>query len=299
VNIGFESLAGSFGVRILGCNLAQDSSDAVLREIVSTFYREQLIVIPRQKLELPLFDEVTKAFGQQRPHFLDHLRMQGHSSILMLSNIYENGRQTGVYEGACFWHTDVAYEDPPNSATVVYAIKTTAETPTFLADMFRAYDALPEAMKRRIDTLVAVHHYGNREDTLEGSPTAAERLTDEQKCRVKNVYHPLVMRHPVTGRRSLYGVAGSSFGIRGMPDDEALDLLGELKAHATQSQFSTAHQYEPGELVAWDTYSTLHKAPAQTPASPHDPHARLLWRVSLSGVSRFVTPHQNGTGCAA
>ena len=298
MKIKSESLPGSFGARILGCNLARDSSDEVLREIVSTFYRQQFIVIPRQKFELPVFDQVTKAFGHQRPHFLDHLRMQGHPSILMLSNIYENGRQIGIYEGACFWHTDVAYEDPPNSATVVYAIKTTAGTPTFLADMCSAYEALPEAMKRRVDSLIAVHHYGNREDTVEGSPTAAERLTDEQKGRVKNVYHPLVMTHPVTGRRSLYGVAGSSFGIRGMPDDEAMSLLGELKAYATQPQFTTAHNYEPGDLVAWDTYSTLHKAPAQTPARPEDPHARLLWRVSVSGVSGLIRPHQSGARCA-
>ena len=36
------------------------------------------------------------------------------------------------------------------------------------------------------------------------------------------------------GRKALYAVSGSSFGIVGMPEDEARDLLDELAAHATQ-----------------------------------------------------------------
>lgn len=219
--------------------------------------------------------------------------MDGHPAILLLSNIHEGTRQIGIHEGACFWHTDVAYEDPPNSATIVYSIQRprTGGTPTYLADMFSAYDALPQSMKRRIDGLKVLHHYGNRYDTMEGSPTAAERLTPEQKARVSNVYHPLVMTHPHTGRRSLYGVAGSSFGIVGMPDDEAFDLLHELAQHATQKEFTTAFDYEPGDVACWDTYSTLHKAPAQKPVQRDDPQARLLWRVSVTGASPLVPLH--------
>jgi taurine dioxygenase len=219
--------------------------------------------------------------------------MQGHPAILMLSNIHENGQQIGVYEGACFWHTDVAYEDPPNSASIVYALEVPRdrEAPTYVADAFAAYDALTERTKKRIDDLVVVHHYGNRDDMVEGSPTAAETLTEDQKRRVSVVYHPLVMRHPVTGRKSLYGVAGSSFGIVGMADGEAVDLLGELAAHATQPRFTTSYNYAPGDVAAWDTYSTLHKAPVMPRAVRGDAHARLLWRVSVTGLSPLVRPH--------
>ena len=289
----YKSLPGAIGVEILGVDLANDDSDATLREIVSIFHRNQFIVIRNQNIDLDGFDRLSKAFGKQRPHFLDHLRMDDQPAILMLSNIYEGERQIGVYDGACFWHTDVAYEDPPNSATIVYSIKTPTqgEAPTYIADMFAAYDALPEKMKQRIDSLTVLHHYGNRYDTEEGSITAAETLTDDQKSRVENIYHPLVKRHPITGRRSLYGVAGSSFGIVGMPDDEALALLHELAEHATQPQFTTAYNYAEGDVAAWDTYSTLHKAPVQTAAKPDDPHARMLWRVSVTGFSRLSTPH--------
>ncbi|HEV2362935.1 MAG TPA: TauD/TfdA family dioxygenase [Caulobacteraceae bacterium] len=288
----YRPLSGSFGVEVTDLDVARASEDE-LRELASIFYRRQVVVLRGQSLSFEAFDALTKQFGTQRPHFLDHLRMRGHPAILMLSNIFEDGRQIGIYEGACFWHTDVAYEDPPNSATIVYAVRTpkSVAAPTFLADQFAAYDALPERTKRRIDDLQVLHHYGNRDDLVEGSPTAAERLTDDQKRRVANVYHPLVMRHPVTGRRSLYGVAGSSFGILGMPDDEALDLLGELAQHATKPEFLAKVDYAAGDLAAWDTYSTLHKAPVVPKAGPDDAHARLLWRVSVTGVSPLVTPH--------
>lgn len=287
-----KRLQGPFGVEITDFDPVRSMTPEALTDLVSLFYREQLIVIRDRTLSFEMFDHLTKQFGRQRPHFLDHLRMRGHPAILMLSNIFENGKQTGIYEGACFWHTDVAYEDPPNSATIVYALQVPKDrpAPTYVSDMFAAYDSLPERTKQRIDGLIALHHYGNRDDTVEGSPTAAERLTEDQKQRVSNVYHPLVMRHPVTGRRSLYGVAGSSFGIVGMPDDEATSLLGELARHATKPEFTTEVDYAIGDLAAWDTYSTLHKAPLVPKAASGDPHCRLLWRVSVTGVSPLVTP---------
>jgi taurine dioxygenase len=99
------------------------------------------------------------------------------------------------------------------------------------------------------------------------------------------------MRHPITGRRSLYGVAGSSFGIVGMPDDQAIALLGELKAHAIRPEFTTAYDYEVGDVACWDTFSTLHKAPAQKRAAMDDAHARMLWRVSVTGSSPLLARH--------
>ena len=76
-------------------------------------------------------------------------------------------------------------------------------------------------MKRRIEPLYGVHHYGNRQDIDEASRTAASPLTDEQKAKMPLITHRIARPHPVTGRKALYAVSGSSFGIVGMPDDEA------------------------------------------------------------------------------
>jgi taurine dioxygenase len=281
--LSVQRLPGVFGVEISGIDLSQPMDEETEREFLDLFHRHQLIVVKNQSLEFEELDRLTRYFGRQDPHFLDHLRMRGHPAILMLSNVFENDKPIGVYEGAAFWHTDVAYRDPPNSATIVYSLECPrGGCPTHFADMFSAYDALPASMKARIDDRVALHHYGNRADMDENSRTSAERLTPEQKKRVTNVFHPLVQRHPVTGRKSLYGVAGSSFGIVGMPDDEALELLDELKAHATEPRFVTQYDYGVGDVAAWDTYSTLHRATLQDRATTKETR-RLLWRVSVTG----------------
>ena len=278
-----KPLPGPFGVEIEGIDLSKLMSDELQRELMDLFHEHQVVVVRDQSLEFEEFDRLTKCFGRQDPHFLDHLRMRGHPAILMLSNVFEEDRPIGVFEGAAFWHTDVAYRDPANSATIVYAIECPeGGCPTGFADAFGAYDALPQSTKARSDDMMALHHYGNRDDMDEDSRTSAERLTPEQKRNVRNVFHPLVKRHPITGRKALYGVAGSSFGIVGLPDDEAVALLNELKNHVLQPQFVTSHDYSVGDVAAWDTSATLHRATLMDPATTPETR-RLLWRVSVTG----------------
>ncbi len=287
MRISTKPLSG-FGMEISGVDLSGQLEPVVMREILQVFHAHGLIVIPHQEMTFNRYDELTMEFGRQKPHFLDHLRHENHPAILNLSNIFEDGDPIGVYEGAAFWHTDVAYQDPPNSSTVVYSRQwPKGGCPTYFADQMTAYDDLPAKMKETIDSMTVLHHYGNRADTNEESATSAEKLTEEQQNRVENVYHPLVKRHPVTGRKALYGVCGSSFGIVGMPDDEAFDLLEELAAHATKSDYLAEYDFKVGDAGAWDTFSTLHKATVLAPATgPGD--SRLLWRISVTGLPPMI-----------
>ncbi len=121
--LSVKPLPGPFGAVVEGLDLSQPMDRATTKALIDAFHQNQVIVIRDQRLEFDGFDRLTKSFGTQKPHFLDHLRMRGHPAMLMLSNIFEDGKPIGVYEGAAFWHTDVAYEDPPNSATIVYALE--------------------------------------------------------------------------------------------------------------------------------------------------------------------------------
>ena len=277
-------LDGPFGVELLGLDLSKPMTRDQVNELISIFHHNQVIVARDQKLEFDQYDALTRHFGDQRPHFLDHLRLRGHPAILLLSNVFEGDRPLGVYEGAAFWHTDVAYEDPPNSSTIVYALEVPDKPcPTEIADCYSAWDDLSQAMKDRIDGLQVIHHYGNRWDMDENSNTSAERLTEDQKKRVSNVHMPMVRQHHVTGRKAIYGMAGSSFGIVGWPEDEAIELIDELARHCIQEKYQMSVNYSVGDVAAWDTFSTLHKAQVQQPATgEHD--RRLLWRVSVTGL---------------
>lgn len=284
-------LSDAVGVVVSDIDLSLPQPSNVLRRLLQVFYEHGVMVVRGQELTLTQFQRFGDTFGVAKPHFLDHLRLPGFDAILLLSNIHESGRPIGIYEGAAFWHTDVAYEDPPNTSTVVYAVQVpNSGGRTWFANQYAAYDALPDSTKRQIDGLRVVHHYGNRADMDENSRTSAERLTEAQKRCVKNVEMPLVRSHPITGRKALYGVAGSSFHVVGMPDDEGTALLDELAAHATRSEFVTSHRYERGDVAAWDTFSTLHKAELLDPVHDrHDDNARLLYRISVTGRSPLFT----------
>ena len=289
-----HSLSGGLGGKILDTDVAALGSDAAIETLLAAFYAHQVIVIPNQTLTPGEFAGFARIFGRPQPHILSHLRHPEHPEILPLSNVFKDGEPTGVYDGAAYWHTDMSYEEEPGAVTLVYSIQAPEQGgETCFADMYRAYETLPEKTKGRIDRLTVLHHYGNRADLEEASRTSAFALTDDQKQQAAKVHHPLVRRHPVTGRKALYAVAGSSFAIVGLPDDEAVTLLDELRAHATQSDFVYRHHYEAGDVVAWDNFSTLHAATLIPPATgPRD--TRLLHRISVKGepILRPRMPHR-------
>ena len=138
-------------------------------------------------------------------------------------------------------------------------------------------------MKRRLEGLVGIHHYGNRDDMDLESRTVAYPPDERQKRErgIACIRHPLVRRHPLTGRKALYAVSGTSVGIEGMPDDEALDLLRELARHSTQAKYQFSVSYGVGDVVAWDNAAVLHSA---TLVDPDD--ARTLWRITTKERER-------------
>jgi taurine dioxygenase len=152
---------------------------------------------------------------------------------------------------------------------------------TLFADQYAAYDDLSSSLKSQVQDLVALHHYGNRDDLDKSSRTVASVLNEEQENRMTWVRHKVARKHPITGRTALYAVSGSSFRIEGMPDDEAVGLLDELKRHATQPKYQISLKYGVGDLVIWDNASLLHSA---TLTDPNDP--RTLWRITIKEERR-------------
>ena len=282
--VSVQRLPGALGAEIRDIDLSDLLDDGVILAVLEALYDNQVIIIPNQTLTSGQFARFARYFGRPQPHVRSDLRHPEHPEILALSNVLEDGEPIGIYDGAAYWHTDMSYEEEPAGATIVYSIKAPKEGgETLFANMYAAYDDLPADMKTRIDGLHAMHHYGNRDDTDETSRTSAAPLGDEQKKKVSNVYHPLVRRHPVTGRKALYGVGGSSFGILGMPDADAIALLDDLKRHATRPAYVQSHKYAAGDVVAWDNASTLHSATLIEPATGLS-DTRLLHRISTKGI---------------
>jgi taurine dioxygenase len=270
---------GAFGVQADGVDLSSSYDFEKLRK---AFFDNQLLVLRSQRLTAKKFLEFGRRFGRPEPHVIDQFHHPEDPNILILSNVMKDGKPTGLADAGTYFHTDYSYLEVPARATTLYSIQVPkVGGDTLFADQYAAYDALSSQMKTTIRDLVALHHYGNRDDLDERSRTVASVLTDDQKQKVTWVRHKIARKHPITGRTALYAVSGSSFGIEGMPQDEARSLLDELKAHATQAKFQLRLKYGVGDVVVWDNASLLHSA---TLIDPNDP--RTLWRITIKEEGR-------------
>jgi taurine dioxygenase len=250
---------------------------AKFARIERAFFAGQVLVLRDQKLSAKKFAAFARRFGPPEPHVIDQFHHPDDPNILILSNVRIDGKPSGLADAGSYFHTDYSYLQVPARATMLHSrVVPKVGGHTLFANQQAAYDDLPESMKQRIEPLVAIHHYGNRNDSDERSRTAASPLTAEQKAKMPLITHRVARPHPVTGRKSLYAVSGSSFGIVGMPDDEARDLLDELAAHSTQPRYRYSLAYGVGDVVIWDNASLLHSA---TLVDPDD--ARTLWRVTV------------------
>jgi taurine dioxygenase len=269
-------LTPAFGTEVHGADLAH-LTDAQFNELERIFYDRQVLGIRGQELTPQQFAAFARRIGPPQPHVIDQFHHPADPNILILSNVKLNGRPTGLQDAGSYFHTDYSYLQVPARATTLYSrVVPKVGGDTLFANQIAAYDDLSDAMKKRIEPLHAVHHYGNRHDVDEKSRTAASPLTSEQKARMPLITHRVARPHPVTGRKALYAVSGSSFGIVGMPDDEARSLLDELAAHATQPKYQLRFKYGVGDVVLWDNAALLHSATLIDPAD-----ARTLWRITL------------------
>jgi len=265
-----------------GFGAETDSMVAPFTQVWDAFFASQVLVFRGQRLAPRDFLYFARQFGHPEPHVIDQFHHPEHVDILILSNVRKDGQPIGLADAGTYFHTDYSYLDVPARATLLYSLQVPKKGgDTLFADQYSAYDDLPVAMKRRIDPLIALHHYGNRDDLDRSSRTAASPLKPEQESKMNWVRHPVARRHPVTGRKALYAVSGSSFAIEGMPEDEAIALLDELKAHATQPKYQLRLKYGVGDLVIWDNASLLHSA---TLTDPDDP--RTLWRITVKEEGR-------------
>lgn len=278
--VSTKPLSDGFGVEVAGVDLSALSPRA-FAEIERAFYDHQVLTVRAQDLTPAQFVAWARRFGPPQPHVIDQFHHPDDANILILSNVKKDGQPTGLQDAGTYFHTDYSYLQVPARATTLYSrVVPKVGGDTLFANQQAAYDDLPAAMKKRIEPLVAIHHYGNRNDQDEASRTVASVLTAEQKAKMPVITHRVARPHPVTGRRSLYAVSGSSFGIVGMPDDEARDLLDELAAHATQPEYLLSFRYGVGDVVIWDNASLLHSA---TLIDPND--ARTLWRITMLETS--------------
>lgn len=272
-----DPLSDILGARIRGLDLSRPLDPAQKQGLADALHRHGFIVLKDQSLTPAQMVAFARLWGDPSPHVIDTFHHPEDANILILSNVHKDGKPTGLVDAGTYFHTDYSYLDRAARCTRLHAqdVPPPPNGTTF-ANQARAYADLPRAMQQRIEGLVVKYHYGNRDDLDQRSRTVASVLNADQAKKVSWVRHPPVRKHPLTGQPALYAVSGSSFGVEGLDDDEALDLLRELAAHATQDKYCHTHHYENGDVIFWDNALLLHSAPLIDLSRP-----RTLWRVTV------------------
>ena len=284
-NFKVSPLPGHFGTEVTHIDVSSDQlSDEVFKELLNVLYENRFMVLRDQHLSKGEYLAFGRRFGTPIPHVLKDSRMPDFPEMMTISNTKIVGDQP--HNGAAHWHTDQSYEADPANATMLYCIQAPRKGgETQFCDMMSAYKALPEDTKASIEHIEVEHRYGAgiARRAIDLTPARLGDQDQEQIDTAPLFVHPLVKRHPVTGRKTLYSVAGTSQGIRGMALDEARKLLLQLGDHAFQDRFLTKHKYRENDLLVWDTIATMHAA-APIFVLPEPEDVRVLYRISVRGI---------------
>ena len=250
-------LGEHLGMEALGIDLSQPLDDAGSRWIADAFAENPVLVFRDQSLGATELAAFGARFGTPRKHALVKYRHADHPDVSWLTNVDADGKVDwyGV-KRATDWHADSTYEDQLPLLAILHAKEVPSEKGgTLFADMRAAYDALPEAKKTALSELTALH--------LRHAGPAGEKLYGDDKGvtekRYQDVTWPAVTRHPVTGRPILFVNPMHTHGFIGMAKDDAVALIQDLAAHATQDRFVYYHNWRVGDVLMWDERATMHR----------------------------------------
>jgi taurine dioxygenase len=268
-------------------DLSRAIDDRTFAELEGIFHDNIVVFFRDQHLTNEQHIAFSRRLGELEIHIVKKYLLPEDPEILLVSNIKNDaGEHIGLADAGFTWHSDTSYRKNPSRCSLLYA----KEVPhrdgkplgdTVFANCIAAYEALPDAMKRRLAGTKAIHRYSMRR-RVDNSPRP--KLTAAQLAETPDIAHPIVRSHPRTGRKALYVTAGECIGIvlrdgEQMPEDEALDMIAELDAHCVRPEFCYRHSWRIGDLVMWDNASAMHLAICDYAL----PERRLMHRTTVIG----------------
>ena len=282
MSLSVTTLRPTIGARIEGVDVSRALAAETVEELRSVLPRFGVLVLRRQAMDDARLVEFGRAFGDLELLPEPNKRESGLPQIFDLTNVKSNGglvefddEQSVFIRGSQRWHTDSSFRAIPCLASMLLAVEVPEGSSTQFADMYAAFEALPEARQRDLTGLRVVHSY---EYSRANNPGKLLPMDRAERAKLPPVEHPLVRTHP-DGRRSLYLGAHASH-IVGRPPADGRALLDELLVHATDSRFVYEHQWRVGDLVIWDNRCTLHRL------RPYDITRvrRVMRRITVAGI---------------
>jgi len=270
-NFTVRRMGATIGAELHGVNLGEALADEVIEEIRHALHAFKVVFFRDQ----PLTSEQHVAFARRFGDLEIHPFIPGNSTVPELVR-FEKSAETGGYENT--WHHDVTWRECPSMGAILRAVHVPAAGgDTLFSDMYAAYDGLDDDTKALVDGLDATNDFLR---AFGGALDEGQR--QEMRERYPVVTHPIVARHPATGRKHLYVNGIFTTGVVG-PDgpweaERSEALLQQLFAQAEVVEYQCRFHWEPDSIAFWDNRAVQHYA-----ASDYWPQVRIMERASIVG----------------
>lgn len=281
-----ETLTPHIGAEVRGLDLSRPLLDEQEKELRRAFRDWMVLVFPDQQLTREQHKALARRFGRLHTHPMLRAKSDPRSDGSARPPSKGSGfdpeilpvktTANSAYTAGDGWHTDVTCDEIPPLGSMLYIHETPAcgGGDTLFADMALAYELLSEPMQRFLEGLTAVH---------DGSiPYVGSYKSKPPEGGYPHAEHPVVTRHPETGRKVLYVNAGFTSHIVGLSRRESRALLDLLFHHIDSTpRLYCRVQWRPRTLTFWDNRCTQHHA-----VWDYHPHSRSGERVSILGDER-------------
>ena len=273
----------SLGAEIRGVDLRRPIDAAMLQAIKDAWTQHLVIVFPDQPLTDQEHVAFTRLLGEPEIFHQTSLNLRSDrvKEIFLVSNVDGQGRLMQPSEpsqkqlsSARQWHTDSSYRPEPSVGSLLHGIEISRTGGlTQFINLYQVYEDLPDTLRRQVEGRRARHDFGMLH-RITGAPAPSA----EEQARMPPVWHPMVRRHPVSGRKSLFISSIYNDAIEGLDEDESRRLIEELSEFAAQSKYMYRHAWEPHDVLMWDNRCTVHAV------TPHDPaERRVMHRTTIIG----------------
>lgn len=272
-----------FEIKVVDADLSREMSESQFRELHALWMRHPLLLFRRQAISDAQQIAFARRFGALEIHPAKEHRSSLHPEIYRVSNVDEAGNLLpSASAGAKYmsltrlWHSDSSFREVPSNGSILHGIEVVQGAgQTLFCDLTAVYEALDPEMKRRIAGLRVVHSHEN----ILGFVDGLKEIAAGRYEALPPVTHPLVRRHPVSGRISLFISPHTMESIEGMGRDEGRALLDELTRFAIQDRFVYRHEWQKDDVIMWDNRCLMHAV------MPYDADRvrRIMHRTTIVG----------------
>ena len=269
-------LSPALGAEICGVDIAQGVSEQQLADLRQAYIDYGVIFLRDQDITPQQHIAFAERWGQININRF----FRPTDDYPMIAEVRKEADQKANIGSS--WHTDHSYDQRPAMGSILYA----REVPsvggdTLFAGMYAAYDALSDGLKNMLLSLRAEHSSRHAFGETAYVDVDAEDLGDRlgnTAAATQDALHPVVIRHPLSGRAALYVNGDFTVKFEGWTKAESQPLLDFLYAHASRNEFTCRFRWRKGSIAIWDNRATQHCA-----LNDYHGERRLMHRITIDG----------------